>query len=339
MRRSDLVRYFEAVISTVTTMRSTAVCMALLVLLCFPFPGFAGVQPPSVEILPHWKKGDLFGLEITRTREKSVDGTSTVMGTTRTPFTIEVLSADRKGYLLGWTAGTTTYGSPESGTPSILRQVADVMKGQQIVLEIDRRGAITGVRNWRELKTATLKTMETLLAPTQDSRKGSPDQALLSKLRTQWKSMFATKQQIERLCSREAALYLMVLGRDYRRHEPYEYGGMLPNPLDGEALPSRTRMILKSYDDASGQAVVTWSQTADPHESARILRATLKAMTTRLGQNRPEEEFPETIAMHDNAEAVVDRRTGWIESLTLVRSVQLGSRAQVDTTSIVRSVK
>jgi hypothetical protein len=65
----------------------------------------------------------------------------------------------------------------------------------------------------------------------------------------------------------------------------------------------------------------------------------MKTMTPRLGQNRPEEEFAETIAMHDNAEAVVDRRTGWVESLTLVRSVQLGSRAQVDTTSIVRTGK
>lgn len=320
-------------------MRSTTVCAALLVPLCFPFAGFADAPSPSIQVLPHWNKGDLFGLAITRTREKSVDGKSTVMGTTRTPFTIEVLSADRKGYLVGWTAGATTYGSPEPGAPSILRQIADVMKGQQIVLEIDSHGAIMGVRNWRELKTATLKTMETLLAPTRDSSDRHTDQALLSKLRTQWKSMFATKQQIERLCTREATLYLMVLGRGYRRHEPYEYGGVLPNPLDGEALPSRTSMILKSYDDASGHAVITWSQTADPHETARILKATLNAMTARLGQNRPEEEFAETIAMRDNAEAVVDQRTGWVESLTLVRSVQLGSRAQVDTTSIVRTGK
>ncbi|MBH0180064.1 MAG: hypothetical protein HP491_19930 [Nitrospira sp.] len=214
-----------------------------------------------------------------------------------------------------------------------------MMKGQQVILEIDSRGAITGVRNWRELKTATLKTMDTLLAPTQDSRSSSTDQVLLSKLRTQWESMFATKQQIEQLCTRDATLYLMVLGRGYTRHTPHEYGSVLPNPLDGEALPSRTSMALKSYDDASGHAVITWRQTADPHESARILGTTLKTMTARLGQNRTEEEFPRTIAMHDNAEAVVDRRTGWVESLTLVRSMGLGSRAQVDTTAIVRTRK
>ena len=211
------------------------------------------------------------------------------------------------------------------------------MKGQQVILEIDSHGAITGIRNWRDLKTATLKTMETLLAQTQDSSSRNTDQVLLSKLRAQWESMFATKQRIEQLCTRDAALYLMVLGRGYTRHAPYEYGSVLPNPLDGEALPSRTSMALKSYDDASGHAVITWNQTADPHASARILESTLNAMTARLGRNRPEEEFPKTIALYDNAEAVVDRRTGWVESLTLVRSMQLGSRTQVDTTAIVRT--
>ncbi|MBH0179765.1 MAG: hypothetical protein HP491_18365 [Nitrospira sp.] len=98
-------------------------------------------------------------------------------------------------------------------------------------------------------------------------------------------------------------------------------------------------MALKSYDDASGHTVITWTQTADSHESARILESTLNALTARLGRNRIEEEFPNTIALHDNAEAVVDRRTGWVESLTLVRSMQLGSRAQVDTTAMVRTRK
>ncbi|MBH0179766.1 MAG: hypothetical protein HP491_18370 [Nitrospira sp.] len=222
-------------------MHSTTVRAALLFLLCFPFTGFADAPHSSIDILPHWTQGDLFGLEITRTREKSVNGKSTVMGTTRTPFTIEVLSADTKGYLVGWTAGEITYGSPASGGPSILRQVADVMKGQQVILEIDSRGAITGVRNWQELKTATLKKMETLLAPAQDSRSRNTNQILLSKLRTQWESMFATKQQIEQLCTRDATLYLMVLGRGYTRHAPYEYGSVLPNPLDGEALPPAWR--------------------------------------------------------------------------------------------------
>lgn len=320
-------------------MRSTTLRAALLFWLCFPATGYADASHPSIEVLPHWTQGDLFGLEITRTREKTVNGKSTVMGTTHTPFTIEVLSADTKGYLVGWTAGETIYGSPAPGAPSVLRQVANVMKGQQVILEIDSHGAITGVRNWRELKAATLKTMETLLAPAQDSRSNHTDQVLLAKLRAQWESMFATKQQIEQLCARDATLYLLVLGRGYTRHAPYEYESTLPNPLDGAALPSRTSMALKSYDDASGRAVITWRQTADPHESARILESTLNAMTARLERNRPEAEFPKTIAMHDNAEAVVDRKTGWVESLTLVRSMQLGSHTQVDTTAIVRTRK
>jgi hypothetical protein len=100
----------------------------LLVVLCLPLSGFDDLAHHSVEILPRWKKGDSFALTITRAREKSVDGRSTLSGKTRTHFTVEVLRADGKGYLVGWTAGDTTF---ETSLPSetFLRRVVDVMKG------------------------------------------------------------------------------------------------------------------------------------------------------------------------------------------------------------------
>jgi hypothetical protein len=320
-------------------MHPTTIRIAILVLFSLPLLSLADVPHHSVDVLPHWKKGETFGLEITRAREKSVDGKSMLMGKTHTSFTIEVLSANDEGYLVGWTAGETRFGSSTPAAQSFLRQVADVMKGLQIVLEIDPQGTIKGVRNWKELKVAALRVMDTLLAGTLDSQHGNTDKVLVSKLRAQWESMLATKERIEELCTREARTYFMVLGRSYTKNEPYEYKALLPNPLDGDAFPAQATMALKTFDKQSGQAVIMWKQTADPHQSARILESTLTAMTERLGQNRPEREFPKTIAMQDNAEVVVDVATGWVETLTIVRSMHLGARAQLDTTSIVRTAK
>ena len=90
-------------------MRAATVRSIILVLICWPLLGLADVQDHSVEILPHWKKGDTIRLEITRARVKSADGRSTITGKTHTDFRIEVLSADDDGYLVGWTADKTKF--------------------------------------------------------------------------------------------------------------------------------------------------------------------------------------------------------------------------------------
>lgn len=310
----------------------------LLVILCLPLTGFDDLTRRSVEIVPRWKKGDSFALTITRTRKKSVDGHSTLSGKTRAHFTIEVLRADDNGYLVGWTAGDTTF---ETSLPSetFLRQVVDVMKGKQIVLQIDDHGTIIGVQNWKELQSETLKAMDVLLAKTPDSHNGNTEQTLLSNLRAQWATMFATKEQVEQLCTRDARIYLVALGRRYVLNEPHEYNDLLPNPIGGDPFPTRTRIILNAFDQQSGQAMLSWNRTTDSKRAAHILESKIKDLAARRGKKSPEEGFAKPLSMEDKADIVVDVRTGWVDRLTLTRSVNLGARSQTDTTTIVRSVK
>ena len=319
-------------------MQPSIIRTLLLVVLFLPLSGFDDLTHHSVEILPHWKKGDSFELTITRVREKSVDGQSTLSGKTRTHFTIEVLHADDKGYLVGWTAGDTAF---ESSLPSetLLRQIVGVMKGKQIVLPVDERGTITGVQNWKELRNETLKAMDALLAKTPDSHKGSTDQTLLSNLRAQWETMFATKEQVEQLCTRDARIYFMTLGKRYVLNEPHEYNDLLPNPIGGDPFPTQARIILKTFDQQSGQATLSWNQKTDPKQTARILESMLKDLAVRRGKKSPDGEFAKTLSMKDNADIMVDVRTGWVNRLTLTRSINLGTRTQVDSTLITRAAQ
>jgi hypothetical protein len=145
-------------------MRAATIRSIILLLISLPLLGLTDVQSQSVEILPHWKKGDRVHLEITRARVKSADGKSTITGKTHTDFTIEVLSGNDDGYLVGWTAGKTTFDSPSQGEHSFLGQVVNLMSGRQITLNIDSRGAIRGVQNWQALKAAALKSLDALAA-------------------------------------------------------------------------------------------------------------------------------------------------------------------------------
>ena len=85
--------------------------------------------------------------------------------------------------------------------------------------------------------------------------------------------------------------------------------------------------------------MITWSQTADPAQVARILESMIKEMSARLGKKPLEGEFPQAISMQDNAEIVIDVATGWVKTLKHARSVNFGTRAQVDTTLMIRTVK
>ena len=319
-------------------MRAATIRSIILLLISLTLLGLTDVQSHSIEVLPHWEKGDIVHLEITRTRVKSADGKSTITGKTHTDFTIEVLNANDSGYLVGWTAGKTRFDSPSQAEHSFLGQVVNLMNGRQIVLEIDSRGTIRGVRNWKGLQTAALKSLDALAA-TEDVQNEKRDKALMSNLRAQWISMLETKSQVEELCTREAQVYFQVLGRGYAHNEPFEYEDLLPNPLGGEAFPTHVSMALKAFDQQAGRAVITWSQAADPTQVARILDSMIKEMRARLGREPLEKEFPKAVSMEDHAEFVVDVATGWVKTLKHARSVNFGTRAQVDTTSIIRTVK
>ncbi len=309
----------------------------VLVILYLPLSAFDHSHQ-TVEILPHWKKGESFDLAVTRAREKSVDGRSILSGKTHTRFSIDVLHADDKGYLVGWTAGETTFEIPAS-SESFLRQVVGLMKGMQIVLQLDHRGTIKGVQNWEALRGETLKAMDALLAKVPASPKESIDHTLMSNLRAQWKTMFATKEQVEQLCTRDARIYFMALGRRYVLTEPYEYNDQLPNPLGGNPFPTRAKIIMKTFDRQSGQAELSWNQTTDSKQATRILESMMKDLAARRGKTSPDGEFTKVITLNDDAEIVVNANTGWVTELTRTQSVALGTRTQKDTTIFVRSMK
>ena len=317
-------------------MQSRTLRTFILILLSFALSGFDETANHAIEILPYWNKGEVFTLMITRTREKFANGTATISGKTRTDFRLEVLQADEQGYLIGWTAGETTFDVPPP-SESFLRDVVGLMKGMQIVLQVGPHGTITGVQNWKELRKEVLKVMDALLAKAPDTEKEAPNRMLLSNLRSQWNTMFSTKEQIEQLCTRDARVYFMALGRSYVFNKPQEYPDQLPNPLGGEPFPSRTTIELKAFDTSSRQVILTKHQKTDPQQATRILESMVKEMSARQGKKLPEGAFTKTIAIEDRADITVDVRTGWVTALTRVQSVNLGTRGQTDTTSIVRS--
>jgi hypothetical protein len=316
--------------------RTVNVISAWGLLYLLTVPGLADGAEDSLEVLPRWTKGEKARYEIIKTRRTAQGKSITRKTTTRTALEIEVLSANDDGYVLAWTLGATRFDDPKQAKDPLIRRMGNLLKHKRIILELDSQAAIIGVQNWRELKESSAKMLDVL---TEELNAAELDQGTIAKMRSQVASMFATKQQVEQLCTREAQMFFMPLGIELAPSEPFEYEDRLPNAFGGEPFPSRAQFALKAVDRATGRANITWTQTIPPDDARRIMEETLRNLARRLGKPVPDEEQLKNLVIADTAEFVLEVSTGWIYSLTHERSTKTEGTSQEDVVTITRKTQ
>lgn len=306
-----------------------------LALLCFSGVSTSSAvgADDSVEVLPRWKKGEKLRYEIVKVRRRSQGDKTTLKSGTRTDLEIEVLNASEDGYVLGWTSGEAKFDDPKQGADPLARAMNNLLKDYRIVLELDSEAAIKGVQNWKEMQKTSAKWLDAMM---QNLAARGADQGTVTKIRAQLAATFSTKQQIERVWTREAELFFMALGIELGPSKPLEYSDKLPNPLGGEPLPTRAQFALKELDRAAGRVTITWTQTAVPEEARRVMEKTLKDMARRMGTSVPDEDQLRNVTMADTAEFVIDVTSGWIVNLSHKRAMLMGPISQEDILTIVR---
>ncbi len=297
----------------------------------FVFAASAFAGEGSMELKPHWKQGTKKKYDIIKNRKKVGGGKVLFDGTSRTDLAISVEKADSKGYLVNWTMGETRFDQAEAAKNPIAKQAANLLRGFAILLEVSPSGELKGVKNWEELKA---KATEALNAMVGVWRKSGFNEQMISQLRAQVSSTFATKEKITQMCTREPNLYFMALGRTYKPERTMTYDTLLPNPFGGEAFPATGSFALARYDKESGKAEVDWNQRIQPEAAKRVLTGTLKKLAEQQGKEISEEHLPKNYRIEDSGKFVIDVPTGWVLSLTQSRTVMTDSGSQVESTTI-----
>jgi hypothetical protein len=253
--------------------------------------------------------------------------------TSRTDLEIEVLSTSDEGYVVSWTQGETRFDDPEAANNALVRRMANLLAGYRIILALDPEAAIEEVRNWKELKETVDKVADTL---SRELRAGGLDESTVDKVIAQVTLMYATRERLEQLSTREAQMFFLVLGVELSQSEPLEYEDRLPNPLGGRPIPSRARFELKGVDRASDEATITWTQTVAPPDLRQAVEKWASEMAARLGKPLREGQKPSGFTMQDEAEYTLDMSTGWVRTFSHERTVKTNGSVQIDTLTIVR---
>lgn len=303
------------------------------VLLCALVLSAPAPVADSVDLPLGWQVGERLQYEMVKSGRKTRGDEVTAKPTTRTDVEVEVLRADADGYLIAWTHGETRFEDPRAAANPLLQRMANLTRGLRILLEVDAQANVVGVRNWQELK----ETVEKILSTVSEEMKTSGiDPAVVSKVTGQLASMYATRGQVETMCTREARMFFLSLGGLFSTTEPIEYQDWVPNPFGGEPFPSRAAFVLKGVDRQSQRATVAWTQTLDPEHARRIMEKSLQDLAARVGDSGPDVDVLKDMTVEDTAEFVVDTSTGWLDRLSHTRLVKTGTTTKEDVLTITR---
>jgi hypothetical protein len=291
-----------------------------------------GDEPKAVELKPRWKPGEKWAYEMTRKQTREADGKVVRASGARTPVEVEVVAADAKGFVVRWKLGEATPDDPKLADNPLAKAVARLTDGMTVDLEIDADGDLVGVKNWKELQATGKKLQDAVMKEVENAKL---PKAAADALRTESGKMFASRETVEAAFTRQPALLVMPLGRTYDAAKPATADVTLANPFGGDPIPATAAFALKKYDPATGLATVTVTQKPDPKELKKVLEKTLKELAKKSGQNPDDVKLP-AFDMTDEAEFVVDAKTGWVQSATHTRRTKTGTSVSTETMTLTR---
>jgi hypothetical protein len=273
----------------------------------------------EIEVVPRLRAGDEFSLKMIRTRENSSrpqhDGKST------TVVVVRVVEATPEGLTLDWTPGPTSFENPKVAGDPVLLAAAAAMRDINLRLNLNAEGEFSGLANEKEILPRLEAGVEVII---RELTNKIPEEQ-----RKNFQSMVAAVLSPALLiasATREAQMYFGLNGASLAVGEAVEVGIEQPNPLGGDPVPARWRVLAES---ATKTSVVI--KTTTTYDSAALMRLT-RALLEKGGQVLSEEELAKAppLTMEDEGQYVFDRKTGLMREAVVKRRLKAGNVQRFD---------
>lgn len=302
--------------STGTLLSLVATCLTAL----------ASAAEPNILLRPDWKAGDTRRLECVSIRERELAGAAAPKRTVRETVDCQIVSADETGYVIDW---KLLDGAIETETRDpLMEALADLWKGQSLVVELNPDGTVRKLKNVAELKNRLEFAVEAIL---DRLRKQGASAASTAAIGRQLLDTFATEKTAATLLTRDIALYFALLDKPLGEGQPFEYEALLDNPLGGQPFPATGRFAIAELDPQQQQATITWSQVPDPEKATQILFDSATQLARRLGRPAPAQatDVP-PLQISDTCTFELDISSGWVQSLKHTREATMQDYVQRD---------
>jgi hypothetical protein len=221
----------------------------------------------ALDLRPALAAGQAFALTSTKTREQTEAGRTVFRARAETPVEVRVREATPETWVLDWTFGDTRVVEPAGMAPP---PDAALLDGITLRLRFDRSGRPPVLENYPEVQQRVAAKTKALL-------QAFPDNAQRRQLAVLLSDSVGSQERIEQMVLPDIAHYFLPFTAPLDRAAPQRRETQLPSPVNGEPLRALEELTVVRYepqgpDPAARVAVVQWTQTMEPAETARMLR-------------------------------------------------------------------
>jgi hypothetical protein len=259
----------------------------------------------TVRIQPKFVKGETFNIEIRKSRQDWIGGT------TITPVRVETLEAGDAGVALDWVPGDTRFGDPAQEKNPLVAAVAQATAGVHFELKLNAKGEYGGVRNDKQVALLLAGVRESLL------EKFLP--LVAEQHRGQLHAYFGqalSPASLTSAATREARYLFAMNGIEIEQGKPIQEEGEMPGPFGAGTVPSKRSIRVRSTSPVAGEALIALRQDFDVSALPDVL--------TGLVGIAGEPKAPLKLEMFDEAEYVIDSRKNRVKAVNHVRTVIAG---------------
>jgi hypothetical protein len=281
----------------------------------------------EITVKPNWQEGQTLRYTLAREQQDLAGGKWVVTAKTTTGIEVTVQKKLESGYLVGWKYGEVKFDDEKQAGNESLQRLANLVKGLEVVLELDSDGSLEGIHDWDKTKAEIERITDVVLE--EMAKYGKGDKQLQDAARKTVKSLLLSKEFAEQVLLPEANLFFSLMGGTYSVTTPLEGDVELANVFGGKPFPAKVKVSVDSVDRAKGQAAITYSQVADAKEMLPAIREKLRTATSSATRAATLPGETPALDIRDTGQFIVDLRTGWTVDLVHVRKALTGDRGRI----------
>jgi hypothetical protein len=267
----------------------------------------------------YWQKGDVANFTLTQSKEQFDNKQLLIRGSSVSQIEIKVLFANTNSYILNWKYRDIKVNGNESQDEEE-KEFATLIKGINFIYKVSHYGEFQELVNWAEVQAAVIKIIDRLIA----KAKNPNLQPALDQART----VFSTRENIERLIMKDIQLYHSIYGGEYPLNQKMAAETSLPNISGGNPFPATVELELYELDRKTNICKIRVVQTIDKKKAAGEIDAVLKKNGQLKGKN--------SINITDEIKYEVELARGWVTRYVHNRSSEIGEKRNVETQELKR---